>query len=143
MGNQCTCVLTQIFIHPGVHLHPVDKKQDGILTGADIFEKTNMYVCLEGAYGWKELMAAQQELAPRHVRNRNKDTERSRDGDGRVPRCGSWNTWETKGTCEWESKNPGEKCNRLHECTYCKTKKFKPVNHQRLFCPKRLAAGTD
>ena len=47
MGNQCTCVLTQIFIHPGVHLHPVDKKQDGILTGADIFEKTNLYVCLE------------------------------------------------------------------------------------------------
>ena len=94
-----------------------------------------------------ELMAAQQELAPRQNRTRNKETdrqtERPRDGDGKVPRCGSWNIWETKGTCEWESKNPGEKCNRLHECTYCKTKKFKPVTHQRLFCSKRLAAGSD
>ena len=66
-----------------------------------------------------------------------------RDGETRVPRCGSWNTWETKGKCQWEAENPGEKCNRLYECTYCKTKKFRPVNHQRLYCPKRIAAGTD
>ena len=90
-----------------------------------------------------ELMAAQQELAPRQTRTRNKESDRTRDGDGRVPRCGSWNIWETEGSCEWESKNPGEKCNRLHECTFCMTKKFKPVNHQRLFCPRRLAAGSD
>ena len=90
-----------------------------------------------------ELMAAQQELAPRQTRNKNRETDKPKDGEGKVPRCGSYNTWETKGTCEWESENPGKKCNRLHECTYCKTKKFRPVNHQRLFCPKRLAAGTD
>ena len=90
-----------------------------------------------------ELMAAQQELAPRQTRNKNRETEKPKDVEGRVPRCGSYNTWETKGTCEWESENPGKKCNRLHECTYCKTKKFRPVNHQRLYCPKRLAAGTD
>lgn len=90
-----------------------------------------------------ELMAAQQELAPRVTRGKPKELEKPKDGETRVPRCGSWNTWETKGTCRWESENPGEKCNRLHECTYCKTKKYKPVNHQRLFCGKRIAAGTD
>ena len=88
-----------------------------------------------------ELMAAQQELAPRQVRGKGRDQE-NRQGDV-PPRCGTWNTWETKGKCRYESENPGQKCNRLHECTYCKTKKFKPVNHQRLFCEKRIAAGTD
>ena len=88
-----------------------------------------------------ELMAAQQELAPRQTHKTRESGQR--DGETRVPRCGSWNTWETKGKCQWEAENPGEKCNRLHECTYCKTKKFRPVNHQRLYCPKRIAAGTD
>ena len=48
MGNQCTCVLRHIFTPPGEHLHAVEKKQDGILTGKDIFEKTHMYICQEG-----------------------------------------------------------------------------------------------
>ena len=88
-----------------------------------------------------ELMAAQQ--APRQTRNKQRDPERLKDADDRVLRCGYWNAWETEGICKWESENPGEKCNRLHECTYCLTKKFKPVNHQRLFYVKRIAAGTD
>jgi hypothetical protein len=91
-----------------------------------------------------ELMAAQQELAPRVTKAKARDGDtKLRDGDGRPPRCASWNIWETKGTCQWESENPGKKCNRLHECTYCKTKKYKPFNHQRLFCQKRIDAGSD
>ena len=89
-----------------------------------------------------ELMAAQQELAPRVNKARPREGDKLKDADEKI-RCGSWNTWETKGTCRWESEHPGVKCNRTHECSYCKTKKLKPVNHQRLFCPKRLEAGTD
>ena len=90
-----------------------------------------------------ELMAAQQELAPKQVKKPKDADSKLRDGDSKPPRCGTWNTWETKGTCRWESENPGQKCNRVHECTYCKTKKYKQVNHQRLFCPKRIEAGSD
>ena len=90
-----------------------------------------------------ELMAAQQELAPRYVRPKTKDTDRVKDGGDTKKVCGLWNGFETKGVCKWESDNPGEKCNRIHECTYCKNKRFKPLTHQRLFWPKRLAAGTD
>ena len=90
-----------------------------------------------------ELMAAQQELAPKMVKNRGKETEKIKDGDGKPIKCGTWNIWETKGVCRFESENKGQKCNRVHECTYCKTKKFKPVNHQRSFCQKRIDAGTD
>jgi hypothetical protein len=60
-----------------------------------------------------ELMAAQQELAPRQTRNKQRDPERLKDADDRVLRCGYWNTWETEGICKWESENHGEKCNRL------------------------------
>lgn len=88
-----------------------------------------------------ELMAAQQELAPRQVRGKGRDQD-TKQGEAPI-RCGTWNTWETKGKCRYESENQGQKCNRLHECTYCKTKKFKPVTHQRLFCEKRIAAGSD
>ena len=88
-----------------------------------------------------ELMAAQQELAPRPTKTKTRELDKVKEGEGR--KCGWWNDFETKGICKWESDNPGEKCNRIHECTYCKTKKFEPVNHQRLFCPKRLAAGAD
>ena len=91
-----------------------------------------------------ELMAAQQELAPKPTKTKQIQQEiKGKEGDGRPVRCGTWNTWETKGTCKYEVDNPNYKCNRLHECTYCKTKKFKPVNHQRLFCQKRIEAGTD
>ena len=91
-----------------------------------------------------ELMAAQQELAPKPTKSKPKELEvRSKDTDGKPIRCLSWNTWETRGTCRYESENPGQKCIRLHECTYCKNKKFKPVNHQRFFCPKRIDAGVD
>ena len=89
-----------------------------------------------------ELMAAQQELAPKLVK-KQKENEKLKGGDSKPPPCSTWNTWETKGTCKWESENPGQKCNRVHECTYCKTKKFKQVHHQRLFCPKRIDAGVD
>ena len=88
-----------------------------------------------------ELMAAQQELAPRPTKTKTRELDKVKEGEGR--KCGWWNDFETKGICKWESDNPGEKCNRIHECTYCKTKKLDPVNHQRLFCPKRLATGAD
>ena len=91
-----------------------------------------------------ELMAAQQELAPKPTKTKPRDQEvKSRDADAKPPRCGTWNTWETRGICKYESEHPGQKCNYVHDCTYCKTKKFKPVNHQRLFCPKRIEAGVD
>ena len=90
-----------------------------------------------------ELMAAQQELAPKQTKGKTRDPDRSNDGEDRTRRCGSWNISETKGKCKYESDNPGQKCNRLHECTYCKTKKFKPVAHQRSFCQKRIDAGAD
>ena len=52
--------------------------------------------------------------------------------------CPTWNKSETRGKCEWEIDNEGEKCKFTHHCVYCKSKKLNPVNHQRHFCKRRL-----
>ena len=90
-----------------------------------------------------ELMAAQQELAPKFTKAKEAPLRGKKEADDKGIRCGTWNSWETKGTCKWESENTGQKCRRVHECSYCKTKKYTPVNHQRLFCPKKLAADAE
>ena len=90
-----------------------------------------------------ELMAAQQELAPKFTKAKEAPLRGKKEADDKGIRCGTWNSWETKGTCKWESENTGRKCRRVHECSYCKTKKYTPVNHQRLFCPKKLAADAE
>ena len=67
---------------------------------------------------------------------------RDKSGDGRDKsgwKCPSWNYSETRGKCRFELENPSEKCNRVHECTWCKTKQLTPVDHQRFFCRKRIA----
>ena len=53
-------------------------------------------------------------------------------------KCPSWNISETRGKCRWELDFAPEKCNRVHECTWCKTKNLTPLDHQRSFCRKRL-----
>ena len=52
--------------------------------------------------------------------------------------CYSWNNCETRGKCKLEVENEGEKCIRMHVCSWCKSKDYKPVTHQKRFCRKRI-----
>jgi hypothetical protein len=83
-----------------------------------------------------ELMAAHQELNKKPKRDKEPDTRGAGDGKKKL-RCATWNKSETRGKCQYEIDNAPEKCKRLHECTYCKSKSYTPVNHQRTFCQKR------
>ena len=103
-----------------------------------------------------ELIAATQEPARKtrgagrtgDVRSRDKSGDR-KSGDGKAKgkdkerkagwKCPSWNYSETRGKCRFEVENAPEKCNRVHECSWCKAKQLTPVDHQRYFCRKRLA----
>ena len=103
-----------------------------------------------------ELIAATQELGRKPkggVGGRGGDgkTADGKSGDGRAKgkdndkdrksgwKCPSWNYSETRGKCRFELDFPREKCNRVHECSWCKSKQLTPLDHQRHFCRKRLA----
>ena len=108
-----------------------------------------------------ELMASMQELAskPKPKGDGRGDARGDGRGDGkgdgktgdkfgdrnreRRRTCGTWNRSEIRGKCGWETEHPGEKCKYLHECAWCKSKRFTPVEHQRFFCKKRLEAEED
>ena len=91
-----------------------------------------------------ELIAATQELA-----KKPKDVERRGAGDGRKGaggkkdqpvkpfKCPTWNRSETRHKCTWEVDNAPDKCSGIHECSYCKSKSYPNVHHQRFFCRKR------
>ena len=92
-----------------------------------------------------ELMAANAEAAPAvYKRGGRKPGDEqsgmgggSRGKDEKLKRlCSTWNKCETRGKCQWELDNEGEKCRYAHFCSYCKSKKLNPVNHQRHFCKK-------
>ena len=88
-----------------------------------------------------ELMAANAEVGPtkRHNKVRPEEGVSGKKGDEKTKRlCGSWNKSETRGKCQYEIDNEGEKCKYTHHCSYCKSKRINPVNHQRHFCKKRL-----
>ena len=96
-----------------------------------------------------ELMAANAEAAPvkRIQKSRGEDGSGSGTGKGGLGKtkedqqkrlCSSWNKCETRGKCDWEVENDGQKCKYAHHCSYCKYKKLNPVNHQRHFCKRRL-----
>ena len=94
-----------------------------------------------------ELMAANAEVGPskRNTKpraddggNLGKRNDDRRNDDRSKRLCGSWNKCETRGKCQYEIDNEGEKCKYAHHCSYCKYKKINPVNHQRHFCKKRL-----
>ena len=99
-----------------------------------------------------ELMAAMQELANKpKLQKRGDDSAVGGRGDGsqgngaRTERriCPSWNLSEVRGKCTWETEHSGQKCKFTHSCTWCKWKKFTPVDHQRSFCRKRQDAEED
>ena len=84
-----------------------------------------------------ELIAATHELAKKVNQPKSKDGE----GKGKNKtnlKCPSWNTSETHDKCDWEVANATEQCNRVHECSWCKGRSLRPLNHQRSFCEKRL-----
>ena len=89
-----------------------------------------------------ELMAAHQEL-PRKQKSARDITAGARgaaeDGSRQKRKCLTWNKSEVRGKCNYEVENAPNKCrySDSHECTFCKTKNYKPVNHQRTFCQKR------
>ena len=92
-----------------------------------------------GASHPHELMAAHQEL----VKKPKRDSPNRGDGNDtnverKKSRCSTWNKSEVRGKCQYEVDNAHAKCKRLHECTYCKSKSYTPVNHQRTFCSKRI-----
>ena len=95
-----------------------------------------------------ELIAATQELAKKPKREDGKVGDgKGGKGTGRKEkstlRCPSWNTSETRGKFKWELDNAPDKCNRVHECCWCKSKSLTSLNHQRYFCKKRLEAEED
>ena len=96
-----------------------------------------------GASHPHELMAAHQELSKKTKTGTQNGGGRSgtgtrEDTKQRKLKCLTWNKSEVRGKCTYEVENPAEKCRFTHECSYCKSKSLKPVDHQRLFCKKRL-----
>ena len=87
-----------------------------------------------------ELIAATQELAKKEGGGKVPGDGKNRGGKKEKAswKCPTWNKSETRGKCNWELENAPDKCQGLHECSYCKAKSFTPVNHQRFFCKKRL-----
>ena len=88
-----------------------------------------------GASHPHELMAAHQELAKKAKAPTRISTKEDVKQEKR--KCGTWNKSDVRGKCTYEVENPGEKCKFTHECSYCKSKSLKPVDHQRSFCRKR------
>ena len=97
-----------------------------------------------GASHPHELMAAHQELSRKPKKTRDSSgggggvKDRNDDQRKKSGRCRTWNKSEVRGKCTYEVENAPEKCMYSHECTYCKSKSLKPVDHQRFFCKKRL-----
>ena len=95
-----------------------------------------------------ELIAATQELAKKKEGGGKVPGDGKKgNGDGKSKggkkekaswKCPTWNKSETRGKCNWELENAPDRCQGIHECSYCKAKSFTPVNHQRFFCKKRL-----
>ena len=84
-----------------------------------------------------ELMAAHQEL-PRTQKPTKAPNGQREETKKAKNKCMTWNKSEVRGKCLYEVENPSEKCKFAHECSYCKSKSLKPVDHQRFFCKKRL-----
>ena len=108
-------------------------------------DKGNSWVAFEQKYGADshphELMAAQIELAPK-VQTKSsprRTAGRERTSDKRS--CTTWNTSQVENKCKYEVENDGRKCDRTHECSWCKEKTKRSLPHQRSFCRQRLAAG--
>ena len=83
-----------------------------------------------------ELMAANAELAvkqPRKKFEKSPTRKKTEDKKGQSI-CYSWNTSDTKGKCKWEVDNEGQKCPRLHHCSWCKTELNQTHIHQKSFC---------
>ena len=89
-----------------------------------------------GASHPHELMAAHQELSrkPKH----SKANTTTREDTKVKKKCPTWNKSEVRGKCTYEVENAPEKCKFSHECSYCKSRSYKPVDHQRVFCKRRL-----
>ena len=90
-----------------------------------------------------EMIAAEREhraaLNRQPKQEKQPEKKGEKRGDQDKPVCNTWNDFEEEGKCRYESEHPGEKCNRLHECRYCK-KKY-PGNrtkHQERFCKRKL-----
>ena len=102
-----------------------------------------------------ELIAATQELArkPKVDDRRGAGDGKKGAGDGtgkggkkdsstRPFKCPTWNKSvpppTMRGKCTWEVENAHDKCQGIHECSWCKSKSYTPLNHLRHFCQKRL-----
>ena len=99
-----------------------------------------------------EMIAATQELAKKTVIKEplggGKKTGEGKGNPGKdkdkpYKTCFTWNKSDTRGKCQFEVENPQQKCKKIHECTWCKTKQLTPIDHQRSFCRKRLAEEED
>ena len=89
-----------------------------------------------------ELMASMQELANKPKPKVGDVKDRFGDKNAKKDKrtCLTWNRSEVRGKCGWEVELSGEKCKFIHECSWCKSKRYTPVDHQRVFCRKRLEA---
>ena len=61
-----------------------------------------------------------------------------KDPEKKLMLCSGWNNCETRGKCRWETDHEGESCNRVHACSWCKSKDLKPLTHQKRFCRRRI-----
>ena len=88
-----------------------------------------------------EMVAAEREHRsslnrPKQEKQTEKKNDKPSDGDKRF--CTTWNDFEEEGKCRYESEHPGEKCNRVHECKYCRRKyPGNRTKHQERFCKRK------
>ena len=79
------------------------------------------------------LVSAQMDCQRQTLTKANK-----KDGDN-IKICTTYNRCETKGKCEYELNNPDKKCQRKHECSWCRSNLSQGNRHQAWECKKREA----
>ena len=88
-----------------------------------------------------ELMAAREEMASKAKKAATEKHQGVKIEEKKRRNCTTWNSSLQEGKCEFEVQYEGRKCDRRHECSWCKEKGKKSLHHQKSFCRLRLAGG--
>ena len=87
------------------------------------------------------VIAAQMEN-PRRAEFPQKPGTGSGTGKGMRDTCTTFNKCSTAGKCDYEVQHPDKKCQRRHECSWCRDNKGQSYNHQAWKCKNKEAANT-
>ena len=85
-----------------------------------------------------EMIAAEREHRQALLAKPEKIVAKKTDKRDEKQPCPTWNEYEVEGKCKYEAEHPGEKCNRSHNCSFCK-KKYPATRtfHQARFCKRK------